>query len=111
MNMGGRCLLATEQVEEGHREQHERVDLEGRRFSPVPISQPVQLPSIHKQREPKPPLHWCVTCSVPLEDLSRWIQLVPCSGERTRCRLETSPHHRLIRDRREQEAPMGCHRA
>ena len=47
--------MATEQVEEGHREAHERVDSEGRRFSPVPINRPVQQPSTDQTREPKLP--------------------------------------------------------
>ena len=111
MSMGGRLHLRTERVEEGNRAQHVRVDSGEMRFLPIPMRRARQLPSIHKQREPRLPLPWCVICSVPLEDLSRWIQLVPCSGERARCRLETSPHHRLIRDRREQEGPMECHRA
>ena len=101
--------MATEQVEEGNREAHVRVDSEERRFSPVPIFRPVPPPSTHKQREQRLPLHWCVICSATLVALNRWIQLVRCSGERARCRLETSPHHRLIRDRRDREAPMECH--
>ena len=109
MSMGGRCLWATEQVEEGNREAHVRVDSEERRFSPVPINQPRQQPSTHKQREQRLPLHWCAICSATLVALSRWIQLVRCSGERARCRLETSPQHHLIRDRRDREAPMECH--
>jgi len=109
MSMGCRWLWATEQVEEGHREAHVRVDSEGRRFSPIPINRPVQQHNIHKQREPRLRLPWCVICWGPLEDLSRWIKLVPCSEERQRSRLETSPRRRLIRVRLEQE-PMECHR-
>ena len=111
MSMGGRLHLRTERVEESKRAAHERVDSEGTRFSPIPMRLPVQPPSTHKQREPKPPLHWCVICSAPLGALNRWIQLVLWSEECQRSRLETSPHHRLIRDRRDQEGPMECHRA
>ena len=111
MSMGGRCLLATEQEEEGKRAAPVRVDSEGSRFLPAPISRPVPQPSTHRQREPRPRLPWCAICSVPLVVLSRWIKLVPCSGARQRSRLETSPRRRSIRDRRDQEAPMECHRA
>ena len=102
--------MATEQVEEGNREPHVRVDSEERRFSPVPINRPVQQPSTDKRREPKRSLHWCVICSAPLVDLSRWIKPVPCSEERARSRLETSPVRRLTRDKLKQEVPMECHR-
>ena len=110
MSMGGRLHLRTERVEEGNREAHVRVDSEERRFSPVPISRPVEQRNIHKPREQKPPLPWCVICWVPLVALNRWIKLVLWSGERTRSRLETSPRRRLTRDRLEQEVPMECHR-
>ena len=73
MSMGGRLHLRTERVEEGNREQHERVDSEGRRFSPVPISRPVEQRNIHKPREQKRPLHWCAICSATPVVLSRWI--------------------------------------
>ena len=109
MSMGGRLHLRTERVEEGNREQHERVDSEGTLFSPIPMRRARQPPSTDRMREQKRPLHWCAICSATPVVLSRWIKLVRCSGERARCRLETSPHHRLIRDRRDREAPMECH--
>ena len=81
MSMGGRWLWATEQVEEGHREAHVRVDSEERRFSPIHMRRARQPPSTDRMREQKRPLHWYVICLGLREDPIRWIQLVLWSGE------------------------------